>query len=184
MVPAQRPQSMKFCKVCDCESERYADGRCKSCCSRRYKETYKKNAEYFKERTKKWCMDNPDKKRLMDSKYKSENKDSVRIRHAEWHSQNKAKARSYRHNRRARVRDVGGKLSADLLDKLMTLQLGKCACCRCKLQNIEKHLDHVIPISKGGLNVDSNIQLLCKTCNLRKSIKSPEQFMQSQGFLL
>ena len=36
----------------------------------------------------------------------------------------------------------------------------------------------------GGLNADSNMQLLRAECNLQKSAKHPVDFMQSRGFLL
>jgi len=43
---------------------------------------------------------------------------------------------------------------------------GKCICCG---SNKELHFDHVIPFSKGGGNTEKNVQLLCQSCNLKKS---------------
>jgi hypothetical protein len=45
---------------------------------------------------------------------------------------------------------------------------GSCVRCGSK-QNL--HFDHVIPVAKGGGNLAANIQVLCQTCNLRKSDK-------------
>jgi hypothetical protein len=33
----------------------------------------------------------------------------------------------------------------------------------------ELHFDHIIPVAKGGGNIAANIQILCQTCNLKKS---------------
>ena len=37
------------------------------------------------------------------------------------------------------------------------------------------HIDHVIPVSKGGKSVPSNLQVLCSKCNGRKSFKTQEE---------
>jgi HNH endonuclease len=44
------------------------------------------------------------------------------------------------------------------------------ACVRCGAKN-ELHFDHIIPVAKGGGNVEANIQILCQPCNLKKADK-------------
>lgn len=50
---------------------------------------------------------------------------------------------------------------------------GKCAFCFTDLTNIyssftDKNYDHIIPVSEGGLQDVSNLQLLCGNCNRKK----------------
>ena len=35
--------------------------------------------------------------------------------------------------------------------------------------NVTLHVDHILPVSKGGTNDMSNLQTLCSECNLYKS---------------
>jgi 5-methylcytosine-specific restriction endonuclease McrA len=58
-----------------------------------------------------------------------------------------------------------------------------CPICRTSIRK-EFHVDHIMPLAKGGSHEPSNLQLLCPQCNLRKNAKHPVDFMQSKGFLL
>ena len=48
---------------------------------------------------------------------------------------------------------------------------GHCADCGTSVSlemHDEENIDHIVPLSKGGTNDLVNLQLLCKTCNLKK----------------
>lgn len=87
-------------------------------------------------------------------------------------------------NHRARKMGDGDRLPSDILSKLFSLQRGKCSICKMSLGIEGSHLDHVVPFSRGGRNINSNVQLTCPTCNQKKGGKDPTQFMQEMGFLL
>lgn len=59
-------------------------------------------------------------------------------------------------------------ISEDVKLVVWTRDGGACVRCGSK-QNL--HFDHVIPIAKGGGNSEANIQILCQTCNLKKTDK-------------
>ena len=39
----------------------------------------------------------------------------------------------------------------------------------------ERHVDHIVPVSKGGSSRPSNLAVTCAKCNLEKSAKTPEE---------
>lgn len=55
---------------------------------------------------------------------------------------------------------------------LLKRQNFHCAICNCYLTYDKKrHLDHIIPLSKGGKHILSNVQWTCQHCNLVKHNK-------------
>jgi 5-methylcytosine-specific restriction endonuclease McrA len=71
--------------------------------------------------------------------------------------------------RRTRLLGRGTYTAADVR-LLYRSQGGECALCRRTLVG-GYHVDHIIPIAKGGMNVVGNLQLLCQRCNLTKGAK-------------
>lgn len=143
-----------------------------------------RNPEKVKQYKKNWSLKNPEKDIACRKKWLANNQESHKKSVTRWQSINTDALRLINQNRRARIAGNGGKLSKGLAGKLFELQKGKCACgCRQDLGN-DYHLDHIMPIFLGGVNEDSNIQLLTAKCNKQKHSKHPIDFMQSRGFLL
>ena len=92
-----------------------------------------------------------------------------------WNEQNRHKINAYAANRRCLLRGAGVHTGDDIKNIYMA-QSGLCGTCGVLLK--KWHVDHIIPISKGGSNESHNLQLLCKKCNLRKSNKSLQEFLE------
>jgi len=158
----------------------------------------KANIEQERETRKKWDATNKEKIAAQQAEYRANHKDRIKLRDAQkyaedterckaynkaWYANNPDAVRIKNQNRRARIREVGGKLSKGLAEKLFDLQKGKCPCCKRGLGK-NYHLDHIVPLALGGSNEDSNAQLLRAECNLKKHAEHPVSFMQSKGYLL
>ena len=84
--------------------------------------------------------------------YRNKNPDKVR----EWSKT--------RHNRKT------GRLPRNTVKNKIFEQNGLCTYCKCDIK-LKYHVDHIIPLAKGGEHEPSNIQILCPSCNVRKSAK-------------
>ena len=92
-----------------------------------------------------------------------------------WAQANREKQRAYKTNRRARELGAEGRFSAVDVHALYVKQSGLCAACSADLST-GFQCDHVVPVSRGGSNWPSNIQLLCAWCNRSKGAKLMEEW--------
>lgn len=78
-------------------------------------------------------------------------------------------------NRRARKNKAGGKHTKEDVRQLIALQAGRCWWC-CEDVGGDFHVDHRIPIARGGGSEPANLVISCQTCNLSKGAKMPWEF--------
>lgn len=82
---------------------------------------------------------------------------------------NPLKWRAYWHKRQELQKATDdGSINGESLNNLLLLQGGKCAECHVDLTTNKSHIDHIMPLSKGGPHIIGNIQILCRSCNLSK----------------
>lgn len=190
------------CKACACDASR--EWRCanKEVAARANKAWSQANPEKRnsinkawrdenKEQTaitkKAWAENNPEIKYAADSRWRENNKERIAVNCKAWNKANPERKAALERNRRARVNSSqGSHTSADII-AILASQRGLCATCEAKLFKSGKqkyHVDHIMPISRGGTGDKYNLQCLCPACNLRKSAKHPCDWAKINGKLL
>lgn len=162
------------------------DGLCSRCkqCVRDYvalnreailrqkRQAYYVNWEQERKRADDWKKKNVAQQYEARKAYRQRNADRIKA----YRVAEKDKIRIYTVTRRAKKRGAEGSFTAAEVRELFNQQQGKCVYCQIPL-NESFHRDHIIPLSRGGSNFISNIQLLCGSCNSSKHSKTAEEFI-------
>lgn len=135
------------------------------------------NREQERLRAAEWRKNNPQKARDLDRTMYLKSKPAILEYNRKYRSENPERCSEWARNRQARKRAGGGTLSKGYVDFLLAWQSGKCLTCRVDLTSTGYHIDHVVPLAKGGQHCDDNVQLLCPTCNKRKATRSLYEFL-------
>lgn len=166
----------KFCKRCNCESTRYADGRCITCTLARNAEWAKQNSDKKNKISRKWNELNRHQKREINAIYRTAKNEEIKQKRKLQRKNDPSIERVKSATRKALKLGNGGSLSKNIVQVLLEKQNGLCACCQQPLNGVF-HLDHIMPLSLGGKNDDDNVQLLLPRCNLQKFTSTPEEFI-------
>lgn len=86
----------------------------------------------------------------------------------------KAQHSVHRQLRRARKNAAPGRHTVEDIRNQFDRQKGKCYWCNSKLAKY--HVDHIVPLSRGGSNWPDNIVIACPTCNCSKHAKLPHEW--------
>lgn len=144
---------------------------------------YQSNRDKIVEREKAYYKINIDKLAKYSKIYYQANKAKIAERKKLYHQTPKGKAtikNSY-HCRRTLTRQ-GDATSKQLLELEQNAKI--CYWCNKSLKNKKVHIDHYIPLSKGGEHTLSNLVASCPKCNSTKHAKDPIVFANSIGKLL
>ena len=83
------------------------------------------------------------------------------------------------HNRRKWAKQNGGRFTAEdlkVIRKGQTDKRGQVRCWYCGKPMQKWHIDHRVPLSRGGSNAPGNLCLACPECNLSKHNKLPTEY--------
>lgn len=153
---------------------------CRSCAKARLDDKIRANPDFYRNDYAK----HRDRHRRSRKEYRNRHRERCINRCREWRAENPEKHLASVHARRARTLNAEGAHTAKDVRRIREAQRNKCATCCADLDKTGCHVDHIVPLSKGGSNWPSNLQMLCPPCNLRKSAKDPQEWAQENGKLL
>lgn len=150
---AKRSALGSTCRVGDCDQKPVAEELCR----KHYRSSWHKrnssriaeyNAAYYASNREKyarwnrdWAANNPDQKRVTDSRVASVRRSRMKV-------------------------PAAAVFTAEQWIQKVSMYGGKCWICRTAPY---EHMDHVKPLCAGGLHVLANIRPACQRCNYRKN---------------
>ena len=113
--------------------------------------------------------------------YDNGGKQRQQQRFKEWKLENpvlhKYRMRAGKHKREKRLKGLhDGTVTAAAIVRIQTERLC-CPYCGKGLNESNRHIDHMNPVSKGGLHSVSNLIMCCDRCNVSKSDKSFDEWL-------
>lgn len=170
----------KPCKhghICD---RSYPGGVCLQCNRVRSIRMRKENPERYKEGIRKWRERNWDYYYATQIEWRKKNRERYVSAKLAYKKRNPEQTASDNHSRIARMRKAEGKFTKADIKGLLLEQKGRCNFCDADLDKVQWHVDHIIPLSKGGTNWPHNLQILCWRCNTSKADKMPDEWAKKE----
>ena len=140
---------------------------CKKCKNSKDRERYSKNPEKKKSSVKEYMKQTGEyyNYKPYNAKYYSSDK-------------SKAKKRARDLKRRVRIKNNDNfEITSTVIKDILDASNGKCNYCGKDCKG-NYHIDHIMPVSRGGGNNRENLCLSCPTCNYSKRDKTAEEFIE------
>lgn len=115
---------------------------------------------------------NPIAKYLSNRRWLIENREAARESSRKWRREHPNEARADAHRRRLVRGGARGVATGDQIAARVAYYGEICAYCGGPFE----HVEHAIPLSRGGTNWPANLRPSCAACNLAKGTKTPFEF--------
>lgn len=147
---------------------------------RRRREKYAADPESYRARCARYATENKDHILARAAAYREANRERINAAARVSQRRDQAKRTALQNLRHARQR--GATIGDVKAIKAFYLYVANepilaCRWCRSNTAPRDRHVDHVMPLSKGGAHSIDNLVCACKRCNVRKSNKLPEEFV-------
>lgn len=143
---------------------------CRSAASKLYREQHR---ERLLAQQRAWNARNAERLRPYRAEHYQANQElrraQERARYAQEVAANPEKYRAKFHERRSRILGNGGTYTSEEWEALCARYGNICLMCH---QKKKLTVDHIIPVSQGGMSDIENLQPLCRSCNAKKSDKT------------
>lgn len=151
-----------------------------------YEKEYRvNNRDKIRAKHRNWSAENP--MRIRGYYHKRYNKDPESYRARGRATYHKNKAPYIINGRKRQMREIvaEGVFTSTDLDAIYTAQCGCCVYCGREIDRTiprSVHIDHIIPLSRGGSNWPQNLALTCPRCNLSKGNKLLSEWQALRGW--
>ena len=144
---------------------------------RRSREYAHKNKDKVKQARTEYYQKNRDQILAQNRLYNQTNKDKIDLRNKAYYESHKEDFIFKARERKKKIKDTkDGTITKEALDMMYESQYHKCNYCNCDLDQFGKHLDHILPLSRGGRHTLNNVHWICPRCNLSKNDKTEEEW--------
>jgi 5-methylcytosine-specific restriction endonuclease McrA len=171
-----------YCRECD-KAYRAQDRKDKPAKYRGYYDAY--YGEGGKERALAYSNANRDKVRANGKTSYFKHVDEYKARRRQHYIENKPTYKVRWQRRRALEKMAEGYHTTADLNELYELTDGRCGYCGVPVfweVDRDVHIDHMLPISRGGSNWPDNLCIACETCNTSKHDKTPDEWQKVRGW--
>lgn len=122
---------------------------------------------------KRWVAAHREQLNGLNRKWRKNNAAKMREFIDVWKKKNPDKTRAQRFRDRSRREQARGFASAAQILERVHFYGDRCAYC----DGAFEHVDHVIPLSRGGTNWPANLRPACRSCNTSKGARSLQDFL-------